>query len=54
MMVLAVTYPDFLWADRYIHQTHESVTMVVVKMHSVALSVLRYLCKLFFILGDSF
>ena len=23
-----VTDPDFFWADQYIHQTHEGVTMI--------------------------
>ena len=56
-----VTYPEFLWADWYIYQSHKSVTMVgakqkkcqkfvppnALKMHYLALFVLRFLCKIF-------
>ena len=26
-----VTYPEFFWADQYVHQTHEGSTMVGAK-----------------------
>ena len=56
---LSVTYPQPFWADWYIHLTYEGASMVgaehflkfvppdALKMHSLALSVLRFLCKTF-------
>ena len=63
-----VAYPEFLLADWYIHQMYEGATMVrtfskfvppdALKMHSLTLSVIRFLCKLFsklfFFLVDDF
>ena len=54
-------YKECFWVDRYIHWTHKGATMVginqlnslifvppdVKKMHLLALSVLRFLCKTF-------
>ena len=53
-----VTYPEFFWVDWYTHQTQEGATFSqqvekfsnsvppdTLKMHSLALSVLRFLCK---------
>ena len=51
--IRSVTYPDFFWADRYIHRTYEGAMKIwfvhpdILKMHSQALSVLRFLCKTF-------
>ena len=58
---LSVTYPWFLWSHWYTHRTHEEATIVgaerkifsrfmhsdTLKMHSLAVSVLRFLCKTF-------
>ena len=58
-----MTYPEFFWVDWYTHRTHEGATFWqqvekfsnsvppdTLKMHSLALSVLRFLCKTFSLL----
>ena len=56
--IKVVTYPEFFWADQYIHRIlkappwlvqsefiFKSVHLNALKMHSLALSALSFLCK---------
>ena len=43
-----VMYPEFFWENQYTNQTHKGfVPPDTLEMHSLVLSVLRFLCKTF-------